>query len=187
MSFCTRPMVAAKIEVTRAHHGHHGEGFGRHRKHRVGAHDHVHAGGHHRRRVDQSADRRGTFHRVRQPNIQRKLRRLPCRADEQQQRNRRQRGVAHYKMSRRDGRADFRKLNRAERAQHQEEPKQKARVADAVDDERFLPRVRRRFAQEIKTDQQVAAQARRLPSRQTAAEDCSPVISVSIENMNRFR
>ena len=40
----------------------------------------------------------------------------------------------------------------------------KARVTDAVDDERFLPRVRRRLAQEIETDQEIAAQPDAFPS-----------------------
>ena len=56
-------------------------------QHRVAA-DHVHAGRHHRRRVDERGDRRRAFHRVRQPDVQRNLRRLAGRADEQQQRDR---------------------------------------------------------------------------------------------------
>ena len=60
--------------------------------------------------------------------------------------------------------ADLRELNRAQRAQHQEQAQNEARVADAIDDERLLARVRCRLAQEIETDQQVAAQAHAFPS-----------------------
>ena len=54
---------------------------------RVAAHDQVHARDHHRRRVDQRADRRGPFHRVRQPGLQRELRRLGDGAAEQAERD----------------------------------------------------------------------------------------------------
>ena len=46
---------------------------------------HVNAGGHHRRGVDQGGDGRRAFHRVRQPDMQRELRRLADRAAENQQ------------------------------------------------------------------------------------------------------
>ena len=47
--------------------------------------DQVDAGGHHRRRVDQGADRGRALHRVGKPCVQRDLRGLRERADEQQQ------------------------------------------------------------------------------------------------------
>jgi hypothetical protein len=68
MSFCTREQVA-------------------------GSRHQIDARRHHRGRVNQRADRRGAFHRVRQPDVQRKLRRF-CRAgQEEQQRNRNQHRV----------------------------------------------------------------------------------------------
>ena len=67
-------------------------------------------------------------------------------------------------MPRGNRRAQFGELNRAQRAQHQEKAQQEARVTDAVDDERLLPRIRRRFAQEVETDQQVAAQSHAFPA-----------------------
>ena len=54
-------------------------------EHRRQAADHEHAGGHHRRGMDQRRDRRRAFHRVRQPGVQAELRRLAHGADEQQQ------------------------------------------------------------------------------------------------------
>ena len=51
----------------------------------------VDAGGDHRRGVDQGGNRRRTFHRVRQPDVQRELRALADRAREEQQRDARQR------------------------------------------------------------------------------------------------
>ena len=63
-----------------------------------------------------------------------------------------------------DRRADLREPKRAQRAQQQKQAEEEARVTDAVDDERLLPRVRRRLAQEVEPDQQVAAQAHAFPS-----------------------
>ncbi len=58
--------------------------------------DHVDARRHHRRRVDERGDRRRAFHRVRQPDIQRNLRRLAGGADEEQQRDDRQRAEGRF-------------------------------------------------------------------------------------------
>ena len=55
------------------------------RKDEEHAAQHVNAGGHHRRGVDQRADGRRAFHRVGQPDVQRKLRGLAHRAAEDQQ------------------------------------------------------------------------------------------------------
>ena len=46
---------------------------------------HINAGGHHGGGVDESGNRRGTGHRVRQPDVQRDLRRFAGSADQQQQ------------------------------------------------------------------------------------------------------
>ncbi len=73
---------------------------------RVQPRDHVHARGHHRRRVDQRADRRGAFHRVRQPDVQRNLRGFSGRADKQQQRNGRHHRGADLGNVRRQSRQD---------------------------------------------------------------------------------
>ena len=50
---------------------------------RVGAGDQVDAGGHHRGCVDQRGHRRRALHRVEQPGLQRELRRLAARAEQQ--------------------------------------------------------------------------------------------------------
>ena len=62
------------------------------REQRHAAGDQVDAGRHHRRRVDQGADRRRAFHRVGQPDVQRELRRLADRPAEEQQTDGRQQG-----------------------------------------------------------------------------------------------
>ena len=50
------------------------------------ADQHVNAGRHHRRRMDQRGDRRRAFHRIRQPDVQRKLRGLADRAAKNEKR-----------------------------------------------------------------------------------------------------
>ena len=57
-------------------------------EHRVDAHHQEHAGGDHRRRVDERRHRRRALHRVGQPHVQRQLRALAAGADEQHQRDR---------------------------------------------------------------------------------------------------
>ena len=76
MSVCTTAIVAREERGRGADRG-----DDRHRLRRVQvepgqARDQVHAGGDHRRRVDQRRHRRRAGHRVRQPDVQRDLRRL---------------------------------------------------------------------------------------------------------------
>ena len=89
MSVCTSATVAASSAVIAPIHAT--------TVHRVAAraskngwarHEQEHAGGHHRRGVDQRRDRGGALHRVGQPDVQRELRALAHRADEEQQRDR---------------------------------------------------------------------------------------------------
>ena len=54
-------------------------------KEHVRPRNHVHARSDHRRRMDQRADGRWPLHRVREPDVQRELRRLSRRAHEEQQ------------------------------------------------------------------------------------------------------
>ena len=86
MSFCARPMVAAKNAVARPMIATTSSAHARVQEDLRAARDHVDAGGHHGRGVDQGADRRRTGHGVRQPDVQRNLRRFTGGADQQQQR-----------------------------------------------------------------------------------------------------
>ena len=61
---------------------------GRGHEQRRAAGHHVYAGRNHRGGVDERADGRGAFHRVGQPNVQRKLRAFAARPGHQQQTNR---------------------------------------------------------------------------------------------------
>ena len=79
-------MIAAKSAVTPPIHGdqrHGASGDGA--KSEVRARDHVDAGRDHRRGVDEGGDGRRAFHRVRQPDVQRELRALAGRAEQEQQ------------------------------------------------------------------------------------------------------
>ncbi len=87
MSCCTMPMVAAKMRGGRADDGDDAEREGRAVEERVAARDHVDAGGDHGGRVDERGDRRGAFHRVGQPDVERNLRGLAGGAEDQQQRD----------------------------------------------------------------------------------------------------
>ena len=130
------------------------------------AHHHVHARGDHGRGVNQRADRSGAFHRVRQPDVQRKLRGFSRRADKQEQGNRRE----HSRLSngfrghRRRARQHGREIQRAEGPQDQKHAEDESEIADAVHPERLVAGVGGGLLQEEETDQQVAAQAHAFPA-----------------------
>ena len=129
---------------------HHLLRVGRGDEQRRAAGDHVDAGRDHRGRVDQRADRRGAFHRVGQPDVQRELGTLAAGTQHQQQadrqwprRRRRNRPAScqprlpqHARSTRR--RARVVEVERAVGGPDQEHPQGEAEVADAVDQERLL-------------------------------------------------
>ena len=131
--------------------------------------DHVHAGRHHRGGVDQRRDRRWTSHRVREPDVEGKLRALSRRADEQAEgRDRR-----HTERQRRG--IHLRESDAADLVEEDEDPDQEPEIPDPVDDERLAPRVGLLLVGEPEPDQQVAAEAHALPADehrdQVVAED----------------
>ena len=126
---------------------------------RVAPRHHVDASRHHRRRVDERGDRGRALHRVGQPRVERELRRLPARAHEEEERDaRRRRG-----RERLDALEHRLVIQRAERAPEPHDAETEPEVADAVDDERLLPRLRRRRARVPEADEEVRAEAHRLP------------------------
>ena len=94
MSFCTRPMEAAKIAVNAPMNAMVFIEAGASTNKRIRPRHHIHARRDHGRGVDQGGDRRGAFHGVGQPDVERKLRRLAAGADEQQQSGRGDDGIA---------------------------------------------------------------------------------------------
>jgi hypothetical protein len=72
---------------------------GRQHEQRIRARHHVNARRDHGRSVDERGNRRGTFHRVGQPDVERKLRRFAAGSDEQQQRGRGDHGIANGEAS----------------------------------------------------------------------------------------
>ena len=85
MSCCTMPMVAAKSAVAAPMTATTASAKGERSNSDVAARDHVDAGGDHGGGVDERGDRRGAFHGVGQPDVERDLRGLAGGADEQQQ------------------------------------------------------------------------------------------------------
>ena len=132
-------------------------------QHRVTA-DHVNAGGHHGGGVDEGRHRGRAFHRVGQPYVERNLRRLARRADEQQQGNQRQRAERHLDRHLLRGQGDGREVKRIERHHQHQGAQDEREVTDAVDDERLLGRVRCRLLLVVEANQQVRAQAHAFPA-----------------------
>ena len=123
---------------------------------------HVNARGHHRRRVDQRAHGRRAFHRIGQPDVQRELRALAHRAAENQQararRARAERGGIFEQLI-----LQHVEIQRAEQRPHGENPEEKTEVAEAIRDEGFFARVRRRGFFVPETDEQIARDADEFP------------------------
>ena len=130
------------------------------------ARHHVHARGDHGRGVNQRADRGGTFHGVRQPDVQRKLRGFSRRADEQQQGNRREHAHLSRRLRRhrRGARQHGREIKRPEGPQDQKKAEEESEIADAVYPEGLVAGVGGGLLQEEEADEQVAAQAHAFPS-----------------------
>ncbi len=100
------------------------------------AHQHVNAGGHHRRGVDQRGDRRRTFHGVRQPDVQRELRGFSDGAAKDQER--RDREILRITGNAADLLGHVLKNNGAGRGPDHQDPEHESEIADAIGQERFL-------------------------------------------------
>src|SRR6478736_6008444 len=92
--------------------------------------------------VDQRADRRGAFHGVRQPDIQRKLGGLAAGSGEEQQSSYGE-GAEHAPsfmgpMLLVNSGEQVAKIERAESLEQQKHAEHEAKVTDTVDDESFL-------------------------------------------------
>ena len=165
MSVCTSAMVAANSAVRQPIDGDDGHGHRRVQEEHVRARDHVHARGHHGGGVNQRADRRGAFHGVGQPDVQRNLRGLAGRADQQQKRGGGQHAGARGFHGHGGRAAEHRReIQRAELPEQQEQAQQEAEVADAVDQECLVAGVGGGLLQEPEADEQVAAQSDAFPA-----------------------
>ena len=155
----------------RADIGHHRLRDGRQRKQRVGARDHVNAGRHHGGGVDERRDRRGAGHGVRQPDIERDLRALAGGAQQQQQGDGRDDGLAlRVQPDRGHGAKDLAKGQRAKGPEDQEHGQQHGPVAHAVDHKGLAPGAGIAHAVLAllvpETDEQVRAQAHAFPAHE---------------------
>ena len=132
---------------------------------------------HHGCGVDQGRNRRGTLHRVGQPHVEGKLRRLSHRADEKPDTDRREeqprrpeddldRGSSH-----RRGSGENRcVVERAEIREHQRYGEQEAEIADPVYEERLQARVDRARSRIPEADEKIRHQAHRLPTEEKLQE-----------------
>jgi len=129
----------------------------------------VDAGSNHGGRVDQRANWRRAFHGVGQPDVKRELRGLAAGSHEQEQARdgeRAENAPAFMWPSRIRKRPQTAAKNRAcEMSGRAGTCQHEAEVADAVDDEGFFAGIGGGFSEEVKADEQIAREARRLPIR----------------------
>ncbi len=108
--------------------------------------------------------RRWTFHRIRQPYIQWKLRRFPAGAHEQQQRSCRNDRIPNGEVAGARRGIHVHIAQRSHVPSNEKHSQQESCVANAVRNERFICRVTGRLPLEIKSDQQIRTQPNALPS-----------------------
>src|SRR5882672_7202953 len=100
---------------------------------------HVETRCYHGRRMDQCGDRSWTSHRVGQPYVQRKLRRLAASTDEKTERNPREQSPVSQCLQRKTYglRKNISILRGAKRRDDAEDSQRESEVADAISDESF--------------------------------------------------
>ena len=134
--------------------------------------DEEHARRHHRRGMDERRDGRRPLHRVWQPGVQEKLRRLAHRPDEEK--NRDQIGRVplgpeemHRRLGKRRRRGkDIVEAHAVGQQEEREDPERKAEIAHAVDDEGLdRGRIGRGFAP-VEADQQIGGNTHPLPAEE---------------------
>src|ERR1035437_2278807 len=159
-----QPNGRGKDGGERANDGH---GFHRRRRqheHSVRTGHHVHARRHHGRGVDQRGNWSRAFHRIRQPDIERNLRRLAAGSDKQKQGSDRKHGIADRELTTARQRVYVGEAKRPQIPDKGERAKNESGIADAVHDERLVGSGRSGVTMKVKTDQQIRAQAHAFPS-----------------------
>ena len=139
------------------------ESVGRAVEQRVATRNHVDAGRDHRRRVNESGDGCGAFHRVGEPDVEGNLRGLADRAEDEQKSDGGEDAAVPSGIDA-DGVEDVGEVERAELADDEEHREQKAEVADAVDDEGFFAGVGGGVFLEVEADEQVGGETDALPA-----------------------
>src|SRR5438034_6171774 len=128
--------------------------------------------------MDQCADRSRAFHRIRQPDVQRELSRLPHCAAENEQRNKRGAHAERGKTSLLQTTVPtVVKEKRAAAAVKPEQAKEKSQVADASGNERFFCRRCGAWSLNPKSNEQIGRQSNQLPAdkqKKQAVRDNEP-------------
>ena len=143
------------------------------RENRIDAGEEINPRGDHRRGMNERAHRRGRFHRIRQPAVQRELRALAHRGDEETDADQRQRGRGEDRPIRqRRGRADRRIAehhpHRRQReishpAKQQAHADEKPHVGDAIEQKRLERRVGGARPIHPEPDEQIGTQSDQFP------------------------
>ena len=145
-----------------------------------GSAEHVDAGRHHRRGMDQRGDRRGTLHRIWQPHVQGHLGGFAQHAAEDQQADQRQGVVVERAKLQQVRQADLQELivegalrrrRTGKRPEHQDAHKE-AEIGDSVNHERLLAGFGRGRPLIPMTDQGIRGKSDQLP----AHEELQPVV-----------
>ncbi len=114
--------------------------------------------------MDQCGNRRGSFHRIGQPHIKRKLRRLAAGSNKKQQSGSGDDSGAFRQVEVLAGEvSNFGELKRSEDRRDEKHPENEPGIANAINDERLIRRVARRLPMKVKPNQQIRAQSHAFP------------------------
>ena len=139
---------------------------------------HEQTSGNHGCGVNQCRNRGRTFHRIRQPDVQRELCRFTHRTDKQEQTSYGNQRPFHTGEQLNGGRLNIRQISEyiliaqaaAEIGKHQTDTEQKAEVADTVNQKGFQVGKSRARTFEIETDQEIRHQAHSFPAEEELDE-----------------
>ncbi len=136
-------------------------------EHRIEAHQQIDAGLHHRRRMQVGGDGRGRLHRVRQPEMERELRRLGEGAAEHEDEDRRIEGTGPHLLA--EGEQERQLGDAGDVPQHQKTREQE-QAAAAGDHQRLQRRPARGLAAMVEADQQEGGDRGQLPEHEQHQE-----------------
>src|SRR5687768_4654487 len=116
--------------------------------------------------MDQGRHRSGPGHRIRQPDMERKLGRLAAGANKKPQRNPRQDAPVAQSFNGKAGgpRHHFGVLRSSKRTDYAEDGENETKVTNAISDKRFARGVGRLVAIEVVPDQKIRAETDTLPA-----------------------
>ena len=151
--------------------GHDRHGDGRHAVEHIAPGDHIDPGRHHGGCMDQGADRRGTLHGIRKPDVEGNLCRFPRGAHKEQEGDGRHgRRIEFIGVGKDLGEIEGPDPMFPQAGEEEKHSQEKTEVAHPVDDKGLLPCIGGRILLKPESDQEIGTEAHALPSHKHQQE-----------------